>query len=430
VPYDRLRDLPEPVQELSVELQQVWADAFNSAWESYSHLDDAERESVAFAIAWSAAYAAARGVKVCTCGHCDTPKGGSSEVDPDEGCFTAIEDSVTDPIVERKADPRGARIQSPIPRPSAGGGRRGGNRPGLPPGVAKPIPVNTRDIAKVLRGMTNAREGKLRRILFSTRNAEARALKYQEIRNALRTGELSEAALERFRQAYATMVVDEFGPHLQAAAQTGARAISTQGAALTGRSLVFQGTQARIDAWVARHGADLVVDITTQQRRALQVMTRALAQDNVGPRDGARYLRSVVGLTDRESLAVARLRSTLAAQGDVSPAQVVNRAEDYAGFLARRRADRIARTELSYAFNQGTLAVMREAVSAGTFSRVEKMWYTPDDERTCEFCSALHEQVVGIEETFPGVTKRVPNTLTPPAHPNCRCTIIYVTEAV
>jgi SPP1 gp7 family putative phage head morphogenesis protein len=107
---------------------------------------------------------------------------------------------------------------------------------------------------------------------------------------------------------------------------------------------------------------------------------------------------------------------------------VVNRAQDYAGFLNRRRATRIARTELAGAYNQGTLALMREAQANGAFTTVYKQWYTAQDERTCDFCGPLHEQVVGIEETYPGLTKRVPNTLTPPAHPNCRCALIYLAE--
>ncbi len=325
-------------------------------------------------------------------------------------------------------DPRGANQRSPIPRPSAGGGSRGGHRPGLPPGVVKPIPVNTRSVENVLRAMLRSNTVKLERILFSTRNAQISALKYQEIRNALRTGELSAASLERFRQAYSAMVVDEFGPHLAAAAATGANTMATQGAALTGQSLVFEGTTARIDAWIAKNGSDLVVDITRQQRQALQVMTRSLARDNIGPRQGARYIRSVVGLTELEAGYVDKFRAGLTSAGEISSAQIVNRTEDYAGFLLRRRATRIARTELVTAFNQGTLAIMREAVAEGAFETVYKMWYTPEDERTCQFCEALHEQVVGIEETFPGLTKRVPNTTTPPAHPNCRCTILYVTE--
>lgn len=329
---------------------------------------------------------------------------------------------------ETKQDPRGANRQSPIPRPSSGGGSRGGRKPGLPPGVAKPIPVNTRDVADVLRSMLNANERKLRRILFSTRNAEAAALKYQEIRNALVTGELSASAMGRFRQAYSAMVVDEFGPILSSAAQTGARAVATQGAALTGKALAFPGTIERIDTWLASHGADLVVDITTQQRGALNVMTRALARDQIGPRDGGRYIRAVVGLTEREAAAVNRMRQTLVDAGELTPTQIAKRAEDYSGFLHRRRAERIARTELSTAFNQGSLELMREAVSEGAFPVVYKQWFTPLDERTCEFCEALHEQVVGLEETYPAVSKTVPNSFTPPAHPNCRCTIIYVTE--
>lgn len=387
MPYLRTAELPAPVRQLAQWLQRMWMRVWNRTYDAHPALAEPEREALAFAVAW----AAVRG----------------------QGA---------------KADPRGADRPSPIPRPVRGGGSGGGQRrPGLPPGVAKPIPVNTRSVVDVMRGMLNAREPKFERILFSTRNAQASALKYQEIRNAVRTGELSAAAMQRFRDGYSQMVLRDLAPQIQAAATSGANIMAKQGAALTGQRLAFPGTVARIDAWLTAHAADLVVDITTQQRAALNVMTRALARDNIGPRDGGRYIRAVVGLTERESAAVDRLRSSLTASGMSSDA-VVNRAQDYAGFLNRRRATRIARTELAGAYNQGTLALMREAQANGAFTTVYKQWYTAQDERTCDFCGPLHEQVVGIEETYPGLTKRVPNTLTPPAHPNCRCALIYLAE--
>ena len=59
MPYPSLDDLPETVQEnLPRHAQEIYKEAFNSAWDEYKDADkrrgDASREETAHKVAWSA----------------------------------------------------------------------------------------------------------------------------------------------------------------------------------------------------------------------------------------------------------------------------------------------------------------------------------------------------------------------------------------
>lgn len=79
------------------------------------------------------------------------------------------------------------------------------------------------------------------------------------------------------------------------------------------------------------------------------------------------------------------------------------------------RAVRIARTETITASNQGNLQGYKQS---GVVEKKE--WYCAIDERTCDECLALHQEVVGLDEDFSG------GVSAPSLHPNCRCTILPV----
>lgn len=59
MPYDNLGDLPDTVQDnLPRHAQEIYREAFNSAWEQYAdsadRRDDASREEVSHKVAWAA----------------------------------------------------------------------------------------------------------------------------------------------------------------------------------------------------------------------------------------------------------------------------------------------------------------------------------------------------------------------------------------
>lgn len=334
------------------------------------------------------------------------------------------------------ADPYGVMRPSPIPNPTRSPGGEPVPKPGIPdsyPTYLRPIPVNTRNIAKILRGYLNDEEPALVRLLYSTWNANRESVKFQEIRNAIRDGEFSEQFMHRFREAHAKMVNEQLAPKwrdaMAASAESTAEAVETA----FGTFPRFDENAGRIREWIDTRGAELVVNISRDQEQALRHILRhhTLTQPT-GARELGRLIRSTVGLTEKQARAVASFRDSLLeldGEDALTRKAVEHKVQNYAAYLQRLRAERIARTELSFAFNFGAFEQMRQTQDPGGLLEGEtilKQFYTVADERRCSHCGPLHKQTVELEQTFPGATRRVPNTYTPPVHPNCRCTVIYI----
>lgn len=329
-------------------------------------------------------------------------------------------------------NPYGADIPSPLPRPSSVG--RVVNRTPMPPrgtveGVfpwERRIPINTRDIRRELTLFVNAEEPQISRWLYSTWNAEAKAIKYQEIRNAVRDLDLSPKWIEQWRQDYANLVNDILDPRWREGMQTGGDSIAARIADRLEISWRFPEMTAFMNQWIDTRGAALVKDLTTVQTLALRNVIRHQVVDlGVGPRALDKYIRPLVGLTEQEAGWVLGRRAAWSAQG-VTGARLEHMTQNYSGFLQRRRAARIARTELSMAFNFGTFDAVREAQATGVLpSKITKTWSTAGDKKVCPFCRDLEGQAVTLAQTFPGYTAEIPNTLVPPAHPSCRCVVEF-----
>ena len=78
------------------------------------------------------------------------------------------------------------------------------------------------------------------------------------------------------------------------------------------------------------------------------------------------------------------------------------------------RALVIARTEVSFAHNQGQLEGAKESGLA------YKAWYAADDEAECEDCQGNADE--GVLEISDGFSS---GDDAPPVHPNCRCSLVY-----
>lgn len=326
-----------------------------------------------------------------------------------------------------KADPYGNNIPSNIPRPSLGVFTEVPS-PKIPdyPAYLKPIPINTRDIENVMRSYLDKNEPKIQRWLYSTWTAEADAIKYQELRNAVRDKEIQLEWIRRYQEDYSKFVTDVLEPAWKDAMKSAGGYMGDRIEKYAGRGFAYTNTGRNIEEWIKLRGGELQKGLSDAQRKAMKAIIRRYTVDlPLSPQDLGRVLRPIVGLTEKQALAVAKYRDALIGEGmDVK--KVDNLVGNYAGFLHRQRALRIARTELSTSYNFGQLESIRQARDGGYFKgEVIKRWLTARDERVCSFCGALNGEIVGLEETYPVAMVDVENSLAPPAHPSCRCTLIY-----
>ena len=74
-------------------------------------------------------------------------------------------------------------------------------------------------------------------------------------------------------------------------------------------------------------------------------------------------------------------------------------------------------------YGDGLLAAGRAAELSGNVMR--KRWITETESNVCPFCAALDGKEVGVMVGF-GFPTLYGNDLSPPRHPNCRCSLILV----
>lgn len=329
----------------------------------------------------------------------------------------------------KKSDPYGANQQSPIPNPTSDPGGEPIPSPGLPdkyPDYLKPIPINTRDVREEMMGYINNKKPEVMRILYSTWNADREAIKFQEIRNAIRDGEFSEQFYQRFTERYAETINEEFAPQWEAAIASSAESTADKIESTVGAMPRFDESSRRILDWLDARGGELAVNLAEEQHRALRSTLKYYTiEEPIGAKELGRIIRAQVGLTDKQAAAVRNFRKELVEEGKLTKKQIEHKVQNYAGRLHRVRAERIARTELSWAHNRGHFEQMRQA-NEGVLkdSNIVKEWVKAGN-TPCPHCDPLDGQMIDLEETFPGATERVPNTYTPPAHPNCGCTLVY-----
>lgn len=170
--------------------------------------------------------------------------------------------------------------------------------------------------------------------------------------------------------------------------------------------------------WAAVSSAALVSEISDSTRRAIRQTIRRAVRDGIAPRDVARLLEPLVGLTERDALAVGKLSTSLIEEGRSSSA-VDRLVARYANRLLRARAETIARTEILTAANRGQEGLWQQAVSDGLLDpgAWERVWIVARDERLCTVCRPLDRtRAPLLGGAFEG------GLIGPPAHPRCRCT--------
>lgn len=278
------------------------------------------------------------------------------------------------------------------------------------------------DVLKKLRSFLDANEPGLVRVLYRIWNVQQKDITYKEIREAILSGELPEEYLEQWREEYATFVLEQLYPEW-------AKAMAEATASIKARhkDFVFEPMTDEVANWMRNRAAAFVTEVTDTQMQGLRaVIERATRLDGMTVDSLAHVIRPMVGLTRDQALSNMRYYEN-AIESGISEIKAREQAIKYAERQHRYRAYNIARTELSFAYNQGSYQGVKQAQAQGYMRNPVKVWSTADDERVCPVCGALDGMQIGIDEDFPFRTKLTDPGIrrTPPAHPSCRCAVYY-----
>lgn len=252
---------------------------------------------------------------------------------------------------------------------------------------------------------------------------------------------------------------------------------------LTGAAFAFDQLNPRLITWLQTYNLGLIRQITDSTKEAIRSVLTTGMTEGKNPKDVARQIKGLVGLTERQAKAVANYRKELetfhlkrtagsyglgnkvnsvngtqvtildedglssdginsrrlrdfrfdgqlkrAVETSVplKPEQLDKMVEAYQRKYLAYRARTIARTEALRTTNMGVQDAWRQAIENGKVEEelVRRQWVVARDERLCEWCSPIPRMNPkrGVKLDQPFATPKGPTTL-PPVHPNCRCTV-------
>jgi len=196
--------------------------------------------------------------------------------------------------------------------------------------------------------------------------------------------------------------------------------------------------------WAQQNAASEVTGIGQVSRAAVQDAIEDMLIRGLSPSQTARVIRDLVPLTTPHQQAVQRLLTSSLDAG-VTAEHATKIAARKSAKLLRYRATMIARTEAVKAANMGQQLLWDTAVDQGYIAAgTRKVWLATGDDRTCKICAVMDGQTVAIDTSFNvnrqatgfirsgadfqvADTKPLKNptsTKVPPAHIQCRCTIV------
>lgn len=302
--------------------------------------------------------------------------------------------------------------------------------------AGKVIPISALAATRKMKKFLNAKEPELVLFLQTLWNNQQRAITYKELREAILDGYLSMTLMEEWYQDYSRFVIEKVAPLWQEAMAEANKEFTK---ALP--RYIYNPMQEEVIKWTNDRAAQFVTNVTRDQIQAMrEVIKRATQLHDMNVDELSRAIRPMIGLDYRQAIANENYYVKMIQSG-VNQKTALEKSIKYSARQNRHRAYRISRTELVFSYNQGSYYGTKQAQEQGLLGRVEKVWCTADDERTCEICGALEGKAIGIDDDFYytikdkngiEITRRINPKLNdisigrvPPAHPHCRCTVLY-----
>ena len=259
-------------------------------------------------------------------------------------------------------------------------------------------------------------------------NNQQRAITYKEIREMIMSGAIDEALLEEWHQDYSRFVIEHIQPLYAAAFAEAAKPISDKNVLFR-----FEPASEGIRQWTEETAAAFVTRSTAEQISAIRfVVGRAAQLNDMNVDSLGRVIRAMVGLNRPQAIANLNYYNKLIDSG-MKEKKAVEKSIIYSHRQHRYRGHMIARTELAFAYNKGEHEGVKQAMDQGYMGATVKIWSSAGDDRVCDICKELdrrtHERPIDFDSPFDYYTKLKAQQedidQTPPAHPHCRCAVIY-----
>jgi hypothetical protein len=180
----------------------------------------------------------------------------------------------------------------------------------------------------------------------------------------------------------------------------------------------FQGKNVEAQEFAQGLGAALVREISEETREAIRTAIARVIREGIPPYEAAKLIKTMIGLTSQQVQGVMNYRAQMINAGHPA-AKVDQLVGKYTDKKLAQRSKTIARTETMRALNEGKVAAAIQMVNEDLLGEdAIKEWLTTPDELLCPICEAMDGVQVPFIEDF--------ETEGPPAHPNCRCTVVIL----
>lgn len=287
--------------------------------------------------------------------------------------------------------------------------------------VSERIHVTKQGERPILHRIADGRTGGLVRGLIALFSDVRRGIGLSIVAEAVRRGDIGKAvetvSFDRVQQGLLVVLT----PVITDVVITSGKEMHSRLPPRVKQDTAFNAREARLQDWLDTHIASLIVQVTEETREAVRGVVERAIRQGLHPDRAAGHIRELVGLTRRQGLAVDNYRARLVTAGR-SQAQIERFTSRYAEQLHTYRANNIARTELMTAANRGHYESIRQMVELGRMTGATKRWITVPDDRRCEWCAPMHNQMVPFDAMF---TSGLGNVEHPPLHPQCRCLVSF-----
>ena len=259
------------------------------------------------------------------------------------------------------------------------------------------------------------------------------AITYRELREAVRSGEISQETIKLWQQDHSKLVAGRLRGVWTRAIKQG-----PSGQPLLDKlNLVFNTQTPGIMNWIKERGAEFVTNCMQEQKDAVAALLTKKMIDGHTVDELARLIRPCIGLTEGQAKANVRYYDSIVAnlkkehprmKAESIKRKALDAAQKYAERQHRERAFTIARTESAFAYNRGADEGIRQAQEQNLLGEVKKRWSTSGDDAVCDICAPLEGMEIDMDDSFnyKGRLLFVGQKLLPPAHPRCACAIEYI----